>query len=178
MKYIYILLFIILNLYSLSQEKTPDIQIIDDELTISARHTYFKNYLSEIFRPNRYIKIKVNGKIFDDSLNADNFKINIIDTSYNKINFKTLMRGQSKYAISGMKEGKEPKIKKPPNNKFRKRRDFYILRAPLRNFHDMGIGCTWNGYGLKKGVYFLNVEYYDEQKRIRHKSDDVKLIVK
>ncbi len=42
----------------------------------------------------------------------------------------------------------------------------------------MGIGSAWNGYRLKKGVYYLNVEYYDEQKRIRHKSENIKLIVK
>ncbi len=105
MKCIYTLLFIILTLSCLSQEQPNNIQIIDEKLSIRSRHTYFKNYLSEIFWPNRYIKIKVNGEIFNDSINTDFFKINILDTSYNKINFKTLIRGQSKYAISGMKEG-------------------------------------------------------------------------
>lgn len=177
MKYIYILLFIILNLCSLSQEKAPEIQIVDDELTIRAKHTYFKNYLSEIYRSNRYIKIKVNGKVFNDSVNPDFLRININDTSYNEINMKCLARGQSKYVLTGWKEGKEPKIKKQPNNNLRKRRNFYILKAPLRNFYD-GIGSAWHGYRLKEGVYYLNVEYYDEQKRIRLKSENVKLIVK
>jgi hypothetical protein len=165
----------ILNLCSLSQEKAPNIQIIDDELTIRAKHTYFKNYLSEIFWTNRYIKIKVNGEIFNDSVNPDFFKINILDTSYNKINFKTLFRGQRGLGDETRKMKKE---KKWPTNELSKRRKFYILRVPVRIYFISGLSSAGMGYRLKKGVYYLYVEYYDEQKRIRHKSENVKLIVK
>ena len=174
MKKILILFFSIFSIFSFSQ----NIKIIDEKIVVKSRHTkYFCDLSYHIFS-DKYAKIRINGDFINDSLELEQFKINILNSDFNKQYPRNFMRAD-KFLLREEKRRKSIDYKETNynNNLFIKRKtDHYIIKLQLRSYSVFYGSVSADGYDLSKGNYYLNVEYHVDGKIYR--SENVPLIVK
>ncbi|MDR2835710.1 MAG: hypothetical protein LBV69_05855 [Bacteroidales bacterium] len=181
------LLIIITFIFLLNTYSQNSINIINKDVKILRKNTRF-SFFSE-FCPNKYIKIKVNGQILQDTIKSDNFTnywVYILDENNNIQDYKVYSKFYRFYSCiwslkynrfipNGFENEKkyEKKIEKfnklifKNKTKLIKYKKKYIrIKVPIRqriwsryNNGHHEYGFSDNEYHLERGKYYLYMKY-------------------
>ena len=168
------------------------INLLNKDVKIYSRNTKFNNryYLF----PNKYLTIKVNGKIVKDSIKFEvvnnfvntNYDVKILNDQKKEVtmkNFGRSSRESFKKIDIPSKEEIDADISAYIKQKLsyqkslvKHTKKFIEIKVPIRKKSSLWGSTSYDGYGLEKGKYYITVFYTNEG--LTHFSDTIPLFVK
>jgi hypothetical protein len=172
MKYLLFLLSILLSINCLSQDTAKKkIYLEDKNLYNKSSNTYFEKNGN-----NKYIKLKIYSNLGINKKSIENLKVNILDSNKNNIPFHIFSMGNRDLSTKVRKNKKYKTPKWEHIKLIKKRKNFIIIKFPIRYIMKDEVSSAAMGYKLKNGKYYINIQYL--YNTVLYKSNSIVLMIK